>query len=157
MQSLRGYPEHTPSIVLTLHLCNQVKCNKAGPARESLDLLSEPLPATLDWGEVLVSMQYAPINPADLYTARTGGVYGDTQSRTPFIIGHDGVGLVTKVNHHLQSSLLLQDCSHQSIYVYSILPSIILLCSPHCLLSSACADICLLLQTALCANANVVL
>lgn len=88
--------------MLISYLCNQVKCNKAGPAQESLELVSEPLPATLDWGEVLVSMQYAPINPADMYTARTGGVYGDTQSKTPFIVGHDGVGFVTKVDHCLQ-------------------------------------------------------
>lgn len=75
----------------------QVRCNKAGPAKEALELVSEPLPATLEWGEVLVRMQYAPINPADTYTARTGGLYGDSQSALPFIAGHDGVGVVTKV------------------------------------------------------------
>ena len=71
----------------------QVRCNKAGPAKEVLELVSEPLAATLEWGEVLVSMQYAPINPADVYTARTGGVYGDMQATPPFIAGHDGAGL----------------------------------------------------------------
>ena len=47
---------------------------------------------------MLVSMQFAPVNPADLYTARTGGMYGDTQSTPPFVAGHDGVGFVTKVH-----------------------------------------------------------
>ena len=80
-------------------MCIQVKCNKAGPPQESLELVSEPLAASLEWGEVLVSMQLAPINPADLYTARTGGMYGDAQSATPFVAGHDGIGFVTKVCH----------------------------------------------------------
>lgn len=64
-----------------------------------MELISEPLAATLEWGEVLISMQFAPINPADLYTARTGGMYGDAQSAPPFVAGHDGVGFVTKVRH----------------------------------------------------------
>ena len=77
-----------------------MKCIRAGPAKESLELVSEPLPAALEWGEVLVTLQVAPINPADLYTARTGGVYGDKQSAVPFVAGHDGVGVVTKVIQH---------------------------------------------------------
>ena len=64
-----------------------------------MELVSEPLAASLEWGEVLVSMQFAPINPADLYTARTGGMYGDAQSTPPFVAGHDGIGFVTKVRH----------------------------------------------------------
>lgn len=60
-------------------------------------MVLELLPAALEWGEVLVSMQYAPIIPADIYTVRSGGVYGDTQSALPFIAGHDGVGVVAKV------------------------------------------------------------
>lgn len=85
----------------------QVKCTKAGPALESLELVLEPLAASLEWGEVLVSMQYAPINPADVYTARTGGMYGDAQSTPPFVAGHDGVGCVTKVCHHLEQLSIL--------------------------------------------------
>ncbi len=77
-----------------------MKCIKAGPAKESFELVSEPLPAALEWGEVLVTLQLAPINLADLHTARTGGVYGDDQSAVPFVAGHDGVGVVTKVMQH---------------------------------------------------------
>lgn len=50
-------------------------------------------------------MQYAPINPADMYTARTGGVYGDAQGTPPFVAGHDGVGCVTKVLPSFQAIL----------------------------------------------------
>ncbi|DBA84971.1 TPA: hypothetical protein ACH3X2_005711 [Trebouxia sp. C0005] len=85
------------SIALPSSESYQVKCIKAGPAKESLELASEPLPAALEWGEVLVTLQLAPINPADLYTARTGGMYGDKQSAVPCVAGHDGVGVVTKV------------------------------------------------------------
>ena len=42
-------------------------------------------------------MQYAPINPADVYTVRTGGVYGEEQVKSPFYAGHDGIGFVSKV------------------------------------------------------------
>ena len=76
----------------------QVRCDKAGSASEVLEVVSEALPAALEWGEVLMTMQFAPINPADVYTARTGGVYGDQQSSLPFVAGHDGVGIVTKVS-----------------------------------------------------------
>lgn len=31
-----------------------------------LELGTEALPQSLEWGEVLVSVRYAPINPADL-------------------------------------------------------------------------------------------
>lgn len=84
----------------------QVRCLRAGPAKDSVEVVSEPLPATLEWGEVLVTMQYAPINPADIYTVRTGGVYGNTQCALPFTAGHDGVGIVTKVG----SSALTKHC-----------------------------------------------
>ena len=77
-----------------------MKCIKAGPAKESSEIFSEALPAALEWGEVLITLQLAPINPADLYTARTGGIYGDKQSTVPFVAGHDGVGVVTEVIQH---------------------------------------------------------
>lgn len=38
---------------------------------------------------------YAPISPADLYSARLGGVYGSEAVPPPFIGGHDGVGVVS--------------------------------------------------------------
>ena len=56
-----------------------------------------PLPVALAWGEVLVSIRVAPINPADLYTASTGGQYGLDRRETPYAAGHDGVGVIMKV------------------------------------------------------------
>jgi len=41
-----------------------------------LKLASGRLPQSLEWGEVLVSIQAAPVNAADLYTAKMGGTYG---------------------------------------------------------------------------------
>lgn len=84
----------------------QVRCLRAGPAKDSVEVVSEPLPATLEWGEVLVTMQYAPINPADIYTVRTGGVYGDTQCALPFVAGHDGVGIITKVSSSISEQCI---------------------------------------------------
>lgn len=76
----------------------QVQCNKAGRAKDSTDVISVPGPAHLRWGEVLVSMQYAPMNPADIYTITTGGTYGDDQAQPPFLCGHDGIGIVSKAS-----------------------------------------------------------
>ena len=41
--------------------------------------------------------QAAPISPADLYTARSGGLYGSSQALTPYLAGMDGAGIVAKV------------------------------------------------------------
>lgn len=72
-------------------------CSKAGHAKEVTELSSIAAPTNLCWGEVLVTMQYAPMNPADIYTITTGGTYGDDQVQAPFPCGHDGVGIITKV------------------------------------------------------------
>jgi NADPH:quinone reductase-like Zn-dependent oxidoreductase len=70
----------------------------SGPCSpEDLKLSAEPLPPELGWGEVAVALQYAPINPADIYSARLGGVYGPESVAPPFVCGHDGVAVVTKV------------------------------------------------------------
>lgn len=58
---------------------------------------AEPIPAELEWGEVLVNVRAAPISPADLYTVATGGLYGQDHSEPPFVGGHDGVGVIVKV------------------------------------------------------------
>lgn len=59
--------------------------------------LAEPLPQELGWGQVLVSMQAAPINPADLYAIHTGGSYGADSITPPFVAGMDGIGIIMKV------------------------------------------------------------
>ena len=77
-----------------------VKCQRAGLPKEVLTVDMEDLPRALEWGEVLVSMRMMPINPADLYTIQTGGLYGNDPSQYnatfPFFPGHDGVGIVLK-------------------------------------------------------------
>jgi trans-2-enoyl-CoA reductase len=62
-----------------------------------IELVSEPLPPELGWGEVLLLVKYAPINPADSYSARLGGVYGSDNVEPPFVCGHDGVMEVARV------------------------------------------------------------
>ena len=42
-------------------------------------------------------MRAAPISPADVYTASTGGVFGSDSVTIPYEAGHDGVGVVFKV------------------------------------------------------------
>ncbi len=74
-----------------------VRCERAGLPKEVLTLRGEPLPAELEWGQVLISFRAAPINPADLYTIQTGGLYGsEPAAEPPFVPGHDGVGVVVK-------------------------------------------------------------
>ena len=43
-----------------------------------------------------------PINPADTYSARLGGIYGPDAATPPFVAGHDGVGVVAKVRPSLE-------------------------------------------------------
>ncbi|GAB4823140.1 hypothetical protein N2152v2_010186 [Parachlorella kessleri] len=74
-----------------------VRCEGAGAPAKVLTVGTEPIPAELEWGQVLVSVRATPINPADLYTVQTGGVYGQDAVEAPFIAGHDGVGVVVKV------------------------------------------------------------
>lgn len=75
-----------------------VLCQRGGLAKEVLTLGTEPIPEELEWGQVLVSVRSTAINPADLYTIQTGGVYGpEAPATAPFVPGHDGVGVVVKV------------------------------------------------------------
>lgn len=74
-----------------------VMCQRAGLPKEVLTVDMQDIPAQLEWGEVLVSMRVMPINPADLYTIHTGGLYGnDPPVKVPFVPGHDGIGVVVK-------------------------------------------------------------
>lgn len=62
--------------------------------------MSEALPQELSWGEVLVSLRAAPINPCDICNLQTG-VYGEDAVHAPFVPGMDGVGIVMKVGLQL--------------------------------------------------------
>lgn len=61
--------------------------------------------------------RYAPINPSDLYSARTGGTYGSDATQPPYVCGHNGVGVVAKVGVHFHTPLILQNaftiCLHK--------------------------------------------
>ena len=77
-----------------------VTCVKAGGTDEvaqSVSLSAEPLPTHLEWGEVLVALRAAPVNPADLYSIATGGAYGLDSRPVPFVAGMDGVAVVKAV------------------------------------------------------------
>lgn len=74
-----------------------VMCQRAGLPKEVLTVDMQDIPSELEWSDVLVSMRMMAINPADLYTIQTGGVYGnDPVKKVPFVPGHDGVGIVLK-------------------------------------------------------------
>lgn len=81
-----------------------VRCQRAGLPKEALTVDTVPIPSELDWGHVLVSIRAAPINPADLYSIQTGGIYGaEPAVKPPFVPGHDGVGVVVKVGPGVKS------------------------------------------------------
>ena len=67
-----------------------------GPDAPRFRLSSEPIPSTLEWGEVLVNFRAVPINPADLHPNR-GADAGAHPRAPPFAAGSDGVGVVLKV------------------------------------------------------------
>jgi len=79
----------------------QARCKAFGKPKESLELICEAIPQALEWGEVLVSMRAAPVNPGDLYDVQTGGGTHLGSSgevlKTPFVGGNDGIGVVVKV------------------------------------------------------------
>jgi trans-2-enoyl-CoA reductase len=76
----------------------QARFKTLGKPKESLELVCEPIPQALEWGEVLVSIRAAPINPADLYDVQTGGQRDAVDAmKTPFVAGNDGLGFVVKV------------------------------------------------------------
>ena len=88
-----------------------VKCTKAGPPKETCVLDAEPIPTELSWGEVLISIRVAPMNPGDLYTLTTGGLYSSSEDsvQPPFVAGHDFVGQVVKVGPGVSKNLLEND------------------------------------------------
>lgn len=99
---VKGSYDVTPLPKIKAHT---VQCLRAGPpslkgggGEEILSLDAVPIPPELTWGEVLVSVRAAPINPADLYTISTGGLYSgsDDSVQPPFVAGHDFVGIVVK-------------------------------------------------------------
>ncbi|GAX80556.1 hypothetical protein CEUSTIGMA_g7993.t1 [Chlamydomonas eustigma] len=79
------------------HEVFQVLCTGPGKPEDVLSVCSSALSPALEWREVAVDMVLCPINPADVYSARLGGVYGGDAVDAPYVGGHDGVGIVSKV------------------------------------------------------------
>ncbi|KAK3281133.1 hypothetical protein CYMTET_11062 [Cymbomonas tetramitiformis] len=75
----------------------EVKCADLGKPKDSLELKSEAIPVELEWGEVLVNVRAAPINPGDLYAVQMGGAGSPDACKPPFVAGNDGMGVVVKV------------------------------------------------------------
>ena len=59
---------HRLSVISTwcMGVFQQVTCTEGGPPADVLHLVPGRLPQTLEWQEVLVHIQAAPINPADV-------------------------------------------------------------------------------------------
>lgn len=51
---------------------SQVRCNALGAPSESVEVVTEPIPKELEWGEVLVNIRAMPISPGDLYNIKMG-------------------------------------------------------------------------------------
>ena len=69
LRSGHAHPQHRLSLNIgtrPLPCAPQVWCKVAGAPKTVLEVGAEALPAALEWGEVLLSVRYAPINPADL-------------------------------------------------------------------------------------------
>lgn len=75
----------------------QVTCREAGLLTDTVEVESEPLPAELEWGQVLLSMKYALVDAADAYTSLMAGTFSDVTVALPYTAGHHGVASVMKV------------------------------------------------------------
>ena len=70
----------------------------------SIAIVSEPIPATLEWGEVLVNVRVAPINPADIRrSAEPDGSSAAGSLPLPHIAGSDAIATVVKVGAGVKS------------------------------------------------------
>eukprot|EP00775_Hariotina_reticulata_P002103 gene2103-2422_t len=72
-------------------------CKGPGKPKDQVEVVYQPLPAELEWGQVLVEAKIAPITPADVYTIRLGGVYDEDCRQPPFVSGHEFVAVVRQV------------------------------------------------------------
>jgi len=75
----------------------QVRVKELGKPKDSCEMVSDPIPPELEWGEVLINVRAAPINPNDLYNVQIGGAPSEEGQKPPFIAGSDGLGVVVKV------------------------------------------------------------
>ena len=75
----------------------QVK--ELGKPKDVVEVTSEPIGPELEWGEVLVNIRAAPINPGGFYAVQVGaGVKSDEATLKPHLDGgSDGDGVDVKV------------------------------------------------------------
>lgn len=106
------------SVPLAARTVLSAVCKGPGKPQEQLQLVAQPLPPELEWGQVLIEVKYAPITPADVYTARLGGLYDEDSKEPPFTAGHDAVAVVTKV---IASGWLLSLADWSVLCVYVLL------------------------------------
>lgn len=84
----------------------QALCERRGPLKDGVKIRSKALPQELEWGEVLVSMQYAPVDSFDAVTCAAADASTSNNLRTPpFVAGSQGVGVVLKVLVYFHFSL----------------------------------------------------
>ena len=67
---------------------------------ENLVLVDIPKPSAASSGEVIIKMEYSPINPSDLMVAN--GVYF-IQPELPAVIGGEGVGVIVEVGADVEN------------------------------------------------------
>lgn len=73
---------------------HSVQINAFGKPWDVVETVSLPDPGAPGAGEIVVDMEYSPINPSDLVLMR--GFYG-VKPKLPAPLGYEGVALVTKV------------------------------------------------------------
>lgn len=74
-----------------------VMYTRVGEPKDCFELKSDAIPQTLEWGQVLINIRAAPINPADMFPT-AGAEAGVLRPRAPpFVAGSDCIATVLKV------------------------------------------------------------
>ncbi|RZM20491.1 MAG: alcohol dehydrogenase, partial [Pedobacter sp.] len=72
---------------------NAIQLTATGNPVENLKLVDLPKPTTPGIGEVIIRMEYSPVNFSDLMVAK--GIYF-IQPELPAVIGGEGVGVIVE-------------------------------------------------------------
>src|SRR5260221_1231213 len=90
--------------VITLHvittLMQAIQLTKYGKPDEGLRLVEIAEPGDPEPGQILIRVEYAPINDSDLLVA--SGLYA-VQPKLPSVVGHEGAGKVLTVGEGVQN------------------------------------------------------
>lgn len=77
-----------------------IQLKATGNPVENLKLVEIPKPTSPESGEVIIKMEYSPVNFSDLMVAK--GVYF-IQPELPAVIGGEGVGKIVEIGADVQS------------------------------------------------------